>query len=107
MKVTYGIDVKEENDPFIYHAEQTIASFNTAGRPGRYLVDLIPIRTCSIYGIVECIYSADQCFPVKYVPSWFPGAEFQKDALYARDMSRKMVNNPFNVVKEREVRSPL
>ena len=38
------IDVADENDPFIFHAEQTIAAFNTAARPGRYLVDLIPIR---------------------------------------------------------------
>ncbi|KAH8104105.1 cytochrome P450 [Cristinia sonorae] len=82
MKVTYGIDVKEENDPFIFHAEQTIAAFNTAARPGRYLVDLMPV--------------------LKYIPSWFPGARFQKDALYAKDMSQKMVNNPFIVVKERE-----
>lgn len=46
MKVTYGVDVTDEDDPFIYHAEQTIAAFNTAARPGRYLVDLIPICTC-------------------------------------------------------------
>ncbi|TCD68023.1 hypothetical protein EIP91_011634 [Steccherinum ochraceum] len=82
MKVTYGIDVVEENDPFVYHAEQTIAAFNTAARPGRYLVDLIPF--------------------LKYIPAWFPGAQFQKDALFAKDMSHKMANDPFNVVKTRE-----
>ncbi|THH27405.1 hypothetical protein EUX98_g6781 [Antrodiella citrinella] len=83
MKVTYGIDVSEsENDPFIYHAEQTIAAFNAAARPGRYLVDLLPI--------------------LKYVPAWFPGAQFQKDAQYAKAMSNRMVNDPFQLIKERE-----
>jgi hypothetical protein len=44
MRIGYGIEVQEENDPFIatakHAAEALFATFN----PGSYFVDLLPIR---------------------------------------------------------------
>ena len=60
MKVTYGIDIQESNDLYIQVAEQA-KGVDEAGVPGTYWVDLFPI--------------------LKYVPSWFPGAGFQKMAV--------------------------
>lgn len=41
---------------------------------------------------------------VKYVPSWFPGAEFKRFAAKGHVVTTKTVNKPFNEVKRRMVR---
>ncbi len=55
MKVTYGVTIKEENDPAVDNAETALAGLAEAGNPGSFLVDTFPI--------------------MKHIPSWFPGAE--------------------------------
>ena len=60
MKIGYGIAVQESDDPYISIAEEVLSSFAEVGIPGAFLVDLFPI--------------------LKYVPSWFPGAGFQKES---------------------------
>ena len=52
MKITYGIDVKESDDPYILVAEEAINGMHEASIPGAFLVDLFPM--------------------LKFVPSWFP-----------------------------------
>ena len=60
ISMTYGIQIKESDDPFIAIAEAALKSVSLAMGPGRFLVDLIPI--------------------LKYVPEWIPGAGFQRQA---------------------------
>jgi hypothetical protein len=68
LGLAYGIDVKPKNDPYVELAERAMNSVSEAGRPGGYLVDFLP-----------CL---------KYVPSWFPGAQFQSDAeAYLKDFN--------------------
>ena len=86
MKVAYGIDVQESNDPFIRVAEEAMKGVDEAGFPGTYWVDLFPI--------------------LKYVPSWFPGAGFKKRAAHWREVNRAMIEKPFHYVKEQMV-SPI
>ena len=83
MKVTYGIDVQESNDPYIHLAEESLTGLNQAGVPGAFWVDLFPI--------------------LKYVPSWFPGAGFQKKAAYWGKVNIAMIEKPFAYVKEQVV----
>ena len=64
MKIGYGIAVKESDDPYISMAEIAFTGASEAAVPGAFLVDLFPI--------------------LKYVPSWFPGAGFQKKAIRVR-----------------------
>jgi hypothetical protein len=45
LAVTYGIQVKEINDPYIEIAENVTKTFSQLG-PGKYLVDVLPVRTC-------------------------------------------------------------
>jgi len=45
LAVTYGIQVKETNDPYIKMAEAASETIGQLG-PGRFLVDVLPIRTC-------------------------------------------------------------
>lgn len=44
---------------------------------------------------------------MKYVPAWFPGAEFKRHALFARQLSMDMRSAPFQMVKRRMVRGCL
>ena len=84
MKITYGIDVQESDDPYISTAEEAADGFNEAGVPGAFLVDTFPI--------------------LKYVPSRFPGAGFQKKAAHWRAVNESLIENPFRYVKEQLVR---
>ena len=83
MKVTYGIDVQESDDPYILVAEETIRGVNEGGTPGASSVDVFPI--------------------LKHVPSWFPGAGFKKKAAYWRGVTKALTENPCRYVKEQLV----
>ena len=83
MKIGYGIAVRETNDPYIEVADEVLDGLSQAGVPGTFLVDLIPI--------------------LKYVPSWFPGAGFQKKAARWREANNTMAEKPFSHVKEQLV----
>ena len=83
MKIGYGIAVQESNDPYISIAEVAFKGTAEAGIPGAFLVDWLPI--------------------LKYVPSWFPGAGFQKKAARWREATNMMAENPFRHVQEQLV----
>ncbi|KAF8872113.1 cytochrome P450 [Infundibulicybe gibba] len=79
MNLTYGIRVKENNDPYIEAVEASLEGFTEAGVPGAFLVDFIPI--------------------LKYVPEWMPGARFKKKAAHWRDANYRMVEKPWEFAK--------
>ena len=84
MKISYGIDVQESNDPYVLVAEEASKGVSEAGVPGAFWVDVFPV--------------------LKYVPSWFPGAGFQKKAAHWRKVNKSMIEKPFRYVKEQLVR---
>ena len=84
MKIVYGIDVQESDDPYITMAEEVLNGLAEAGIPGSFWVDMFPL--------------------LKYVPSWFPGAGFQKKAAHWREATNLMAGNPFRHVQEQLVR---
>ena len=84
MKVLYGIDVQESKDPYILIAEESVKGLIEAGVPGAFWVDVFP--------------------GLKYVPSWFPGAGFQKRAARWREVNKSLTEKPFRYVKEQLVR---
>ena len=83
MNIAYGIDVQESNDPYIRVAEEAMKGVSEAGIPGTFWVDLFPM--------------------LKYVPSWFPGAGFQKKAAHWRELNKALIETPFRYVKEQLV----
>jgi hypothetical protein len=44
MFATYGIDVKEHNDPYLEITERALECVRVTLVPGAYLVDLLPFR---------------------------------------------------------------
>ena len=83
MKIVYGIAVQESDDPYISIAEEALNGVAEAGIPGAFWVDMFPI--------------------LKYVPSWFPGAGFQKKAARWREATNTMAEKPFHHVQEQLV----
>jgi len=83
MKVAYGIDVKDSDDPHITRAEHCLNGLSEAGVPGTFLVDFIPA--------------------LKYIPSWFPGASFKRKALMWRRFNKEVPEVPFKYVEEQLV----
>ena len=83
MKIGYGITVQESDDPYISVAEEAVTKASEAGILGAFWVDFLPI--------------------LKYVPSWFPGAGFQKAAAYVKETTNTMAEKPFSHVQEQLV----
>jgi hypothetical protein len=78
--MTYSINVRPYNDPFIKIAEDALAALAELLVPGAFLVDTIPI--------------------LKYVPEWFPGAKFQTKAATMRKHAEIMRNATFSATEE-------
>ena len=85
MKIAYGIDVKESNDPYILIAEEALNGAAQAGNFGTFLVDIFPLLKC--------------------VPSWVPGAGFQKKAAHWKAINTIMAEKPFDYMKEQLVQN--
>ena len=75
ISMTYGIQIKESDDPFIAIAEAALKSVSLAMGPGTFLVDLIPI--------------------LKYVSEWIPGADFQRQARIWRRLQEDLRERPY------------
>lgn len=60
--------------------EEGVRAVNLTAIPGRYLVDIFPI--------------------LKYVPSWVPGAGFQKEAIAVRGLAQDVKEVPARIVEE-------
>ncbi|KIK66026.1 hypothetical protein GYMLUDRAFT_82433 [Collybiopsis luxurians FD-317 M1] len=83
MDVTYGIQ-GEEAKPYLPTVMAALESMSVASTPGAFYVDQIPI--------------------LKYVPEWFPGADFKRRARKWSELRVKMIEGPFAVTKERMVK---
>ncbi|KAF8654799.1 hypothetical protein AX16_003368 [Volvariella volvacea WC 439] len=77
----YGIDIKPEGDPWVELAERCLVSAATAGNVGSYLVDYLSF--------------------LNYLPSWFPGAGYQKTIEEDSKFVKSLPLAPYEVVKEK------
>jgi len=85
MKIVYDIDVQDDDDPYIDLAEKALEASLQASQPGRFYVELLPI--------------------LKYVPAWFPGAEFKRLAARSKHSMAHLRQIPLDIVKEKVVSS--
>jgi hypothetical protein len=86
LSVTYGIPIKQSNDPYINAAEEGLRAIFTALVPGAFLVDTFPW--------------------LRWMPEWMPGAGFKTKARKWRKTAETMLNAPFEATK-REIVSHL
>ena len=84
--MTYSINVLPYNDPYVKAAEEVIEAGNNLFTAGGFLVDIIPI--------------------LKYVPEWFPGAEFQRKAAMLRKHAARIRNFSFAATEKLMVWDP-
>ncbi|EJD49808.1 cytochrome P450 [Auricularia subglabra TFB-10046 SS5] len=82
--VTYGLPPEIHFDEFMRINDILIDSFLAATVPGRFLVESIPIRK----------------YPMRYVPSWIPGAGFKRYADLVSDVVDKHASTYFVAVKK-------
>ncbi|KAF8665749.1 hypothetical protein AX16_000197 [Volvariella volvacea WC 439] len=80
LRISYGYEVKENNDPFVELADKATEQFSLATAPGGFLVDVIPA--------------------LRHIPQWFPGADFQRKARSWASTLADMVELPHNYVKQ-------
>ncbi|KAK7049828.1 hypothetical protein VNI00_005258 [Paramarasmius palmivorus] len=60
LSAAYGIDIQPQDDPYVEISEKALHAMACAGNNTAYLVDQLPF--------------------LKYVPDWFPGAGFKRQA---------------------------
>ncbi|KAJ7065498.1 cytochrome P450 [Mycena amicta] len=80
MDIAYGIKVRAEADPYIDMIEEAMHGLSIATIPGAFLVDMFPV--------------------LKYVPSWFPGADFKRRAARWRKVRLDSVELPFEETRK-------
>ena len=83
MSIAYGLEVQQENDPYLEKSEAAVSALAAAGVPGAFLVDFFPL--------------------LRHVPAWFPGASFQRKARKWRELVRDTLEAPYAAVKKDRV----
>ena len=78
-KVTYDMNVTNMQNTYIQNAQSSMYALSIAQIPGRFWIDFLPF--------------------LKYVPPWFPGAHFKKFAERYKPIINRMVDEPFDEVK--------
>jgi hypothetical protein len=86
LSMTYSINVRPYNDPYIEIAEEAVEAIAELVIAGAFFVDILPI--------------------LKYIPDWFPGAKFQRKAATMRTHSEKIRNATFAETKKLMVFTP-
>jgi hypothetical protein len=80
LKAAYGIDIASNNDPFLALGRAGQDVLARTGRPGAYMVDLVPW--------------------LKFIPSWMPGMGFKRQALADRKYTDAMIVAGMDYVKQ-------
>ncbi|KAL0567928.1 hypothetical protein V5O48_014070 [Marasmius crinis-equi] len=79
MKVAYGYTISDYKDHFVELSEEIVKVGSLAQAPGKWLVDAIPI--------------------LRYLPDWFPGAGFKRQAKIWGEYAYSMSLEPHQWVK--------
>ncbi|KAJ2911840.1 hypothetical protein MD484_g8575, partial [Candolleomyces efflorescens] len=75
IEIIYGVEFSKIDEAFIRDVLSLGKAFKLAAVPGRFWVENLPF--------------------LKYIPSWMPGAMFRRWAIEYREVSRRILNDPF------------
>jgi hypothetical protein len=98
MSITYGIDSNSTDDRFLNASVEAAHAVSIALVPGKFLVDIIPMRGCLCTKTITYKHLTDPSI-VRHIPDWFPGTGFKVLAKEAREKFEISVNGPLDYVK--------
>ncbi|KAH6914753.1 cytochrome P450 98A3 [Coprinopsis sp. MPI-PUGE-AT-0042] len=81
IRIAYGSSDLELNKAKIANVEHLVDRFTALLRPGRLMVDFIPV--------------------LRFVPAWFPGAGWKREIDRVRELAYQATSIPYNDAKER------
>ncbi|KAG2153775.1 cytochrome P450 [Suillus bovinus] len=80
LRISYGYEVKDNNDPFVDLAGRAMHQFSRCTETGAFMVDIMPW--------------------LANVPEWFPGAGFKRLAREWRQNLKETVDAPYKFAKD-------
>ncbi|KAG1753721.1 cytochrome P450 [Suillus paluster] len=80
LQISYGYEVKENDDPFVDLAERALDQLSRVSVAGAFFVDIMP--------------------SLAKVPEWFPGIGFKRKARESLETLEKMAGAPYGFVKD-------
>ncbi|KXN93171.1 O-methylsterigmatocystin oxidoreductase [Leucoagaricus sp. SymC.cos] len=75
ISITYGIEVKPKDDPFVKLAVEVTRSLIDVMVPGKFLVDSLPY--------------------LEHIPDWTPGASFKRETKEFKKLTDRLRDEPF------------
>ena len=97
LKLTYGYNVDYKSGfPLVKPLGQVGEEASDASQPGRWLIDVIPIRKSCTMSLKEKLAWE----LVRYLPSWMPSTGFQKIANKYRCGLHEMIEVPYSFIKK-------
>lgn len=104
LLLTYGQRVEwAKDDPLAKIVNDALVGFSRASEPGAYWVDQWSFRAY-VSSFILC--DANVAPAVKYIPTWFPGTNFHRDAANMKADREKLYEVPLATVKAQLV-SPI
>ena len=94
-----GYTTKYDDDPNIACVDRVLVEILESMKPGKWLVDIFP--ACKTFSLIESHLLSN--FEVKYLPTWFPGASFHKQALLWRKSVPEISVKPYLAAKSEVV----
>jgi hypothetical protein len=95
MSLTYGYDLKD-GDKILDAPVQVAKLLAPLVRPGAALINHLPF--CAVFNFILA-GSFSPLFSVRYIPSWVPYFSYEPLARIARELSRRIRNEPMDFVK--------
>ena len=83
MQAVYGLTPKDKDDEILALNYEGAEIFIEAFIPGKYLVESLPI--------------------LRYIPTWFPGAGFKRQAAVWREAATRQLHVPYADFVKRQV----
>jgi cytochrome P450 len=100
VKVAYGHQIAEKDDPLASMAVEAVEFLLNSVFPGALAVNAIPARKPCYAAVATDTGLTDLKRLVQRLPEWFPGTGFQKYARECRELLRRLRCEPFDRVKE-------
>lgn len=94
MSLTYGYDLKDEDD-MIAAPSQAIEILSRVVLPGGALVNYLPFCT----SCCQSVHVYSQISSVRYIPSWVPWFSYEPLAQVGRKLGERIKNEPIDFVK--------